>query len=214
MGGASQAGECCADGCRAFCLAGGQVKGYFVLALQAAFLSARSTAISFCLAGGLLRTRSKAISFCLAGGFLRTRSKAISFCLKAARAGPAVAPALHPRYPANTTARCAGSLSKTLFLTDQARFAPSSARLLAASLRLALENAFASAVVMPPQGQNPGQNLKKLNKEQRTKNKEFNFNKALQILIESYNLLNFYTNMTLCQVSFLSLDTKVCGQIG
>ena len=118
-----------------------------------------------CLAGGLLRARSKAISFCLeAGGLLRARSKArskaISFCLKAARAGPAVAPALHPRYPANTTARCAASLSKTLFLTDQARFAPSSARLLAASLRLALENAFSSAVVMPPQGQNPGQNRK------------------------------------------------------
>jgi len=29
-----------------------------------------------------------------------------------------------------------------------------------------------SAVVMPPQSQNPGQNLKYLNKEQRTKNKE------------------------------------------
>ncbi len=54
----------------------------------------------------------------------RSRSKAISFCLKAARAGPAVAPALHPRYPANTTARCAGALSKSVFLTDQARFAP------------------------------------------------------------------------------------------
>ena len=32
-----------------------------------------------------------------------------------------------------------------------------SARPLAASLRLVLENAFASAFVMPPQGQNPGQ---------------------------------------------------------
>jgi len=107
-----------------------------------------------CLAGGLLRARSKAISFCLeAGGLLRARSKArsktISFCLKAVRAGPAVAPALHPRYPANTTARCAGALGKSVFLTDQARFAPGSTRLLAASLRLALENAFPSAFVMP-----------------------------------------------------------------
>jgi len=109
---------------------------------------AQTAAERFALQAAFLRARSKA------------RSKAISFCLKAARAGPAAAPALHPRYPANTTARCAGSLSKTLFLTDQARFAPSSARLLAASLRLALENAFASAVVMPPQGQNPGQNRK------------------------------------------------------
>ncbi|WP_222939122.1 hypothetical protein, partial [Duffyella gerundensis] len=82
----------------------------------------------------------------------------ISFCLKAARAGPAVAPALHPRYPANTTARCAGALSKSLFLTDRTRFAPGSARLLAASLRLALENTFPSAFVMPPQSQNPSQN--------------------------------------------------------
>ena len=69
-----------------------------------------------------------------------------------------------------------------------------------------------SAVVMPPQSQNPGQNLKYLknlnkeqrtkNKEQRTKDKEFNFNKALQILIESYNLLNFYTNMALFNSHF------------
>ncbi|UCB32606.1 hypothetical protein J9874_03178 [Duffyella gerundensis] len=104
------------------------------------------------------KARSKAISFCLkAGGLLRARSKAISYRLKPARAGPAVAPALHPRYPANTTARCAGALSKSVFLTDPARFAPGSARLLAASLRLALENAFPSAFVMPPQGQNPGQ---------------------------------------------------------
>jgi hypothetical protein len=107
------------------------------------------------------RTRSKAISFCLkAGRLLRARSKTISFCLKAARAGPAVAPALHPRYPANTTARCAGTLSKSVFLTDQARFAPGSTHLLAASLRLVLENTFPSAFVMPPQGQNPGQNRK------------------------------------------------------
>jgi len=90
----------------------------------------------------------------------RARSKAISYRLKPARAGPAVAPALHPRYPANTTARCAGTLSKSVFLTDQARFAPSSTHLLAASLRLVLENTFPSAFVMPPQGQNPGQNRK------------------------------------------------------
>ncbi|WP_222938677.1 hypothetical protein, partial [Duffyella gerundensis] len=67
---------------------------------------------------------------------------------------PAPAPRLsgkHNRPPQ------AGSLSKTLFLTDQPRFAPSSTRLFAASLRLILENAFPSAVVMPPQGQNPGQ---------------------------------------------------------
>ena len=76
-------------------------------------------------------------------------STAISFCLKAARAGPAVAPALHPRYPANTTAHVVGTLSKSVFLTDQARFAPSSTHLLAASLRLILENAFPSAFVMP-----------------------------------------------------------------
>ncbi|WP_187488960.1 hypothetical protein [Duffyella gerundensis] len=80
---------------------------------------------------------------------LKARSKAISYRLKPARAGPAVAPALHPRYPANTTARCAGALSKSVFLTDQARFAPGSARLLAASLRLILENTFPSAFVMP-----------------------------------------------------------------
>jgi len=90
----------------------------------------------------------------------RARSKAISYRLKPARAGPAVAPALHPRYPANTTARCAGTLSKSLFLTEQARFAPGSTHLLAASLRLVLENTFPSAFVMPPQGQNPGQNRK------------------------------------------------------
>ena len=92
------------------------------------------------------------------------RSKAISFRLKPARAGPAVAPALHPRYPANTTARCAGALGKSVFLTDQARFAPGSTRLLAASLRLILENTFPSAFVMPlkvntqnpkPKTQNP-----------------------------------------------------------
>jgi len=35
-----------------------------------------------------------------------------------------------------------------------------STRLLTASLRLILENAFASAFVMPPQGQNPSQNRK------------------------------------------------------
>jgi hypothetical protein len=80
---------------------------------------------------------------------LKARSKAISYRLKPARAGPAVAPALHPRYPANTTARCAGALGKSVFLTDQARFAPGSARLLAASLRLILENTFPSAFVMP-----------------------------------------------------------------
>jgi len=70
---------------------------------------------------------------------------------------PAPAPRLsgkHNRPPQ------AGALSKSLFLTDQARFAPSSTRLLAASLRLVLENAFASAAVMPPQGQNPSQNQK------------------------------------------------------
>ncbi|WP_439214747.1 hypothetical protein, partial [Duffyella gerundensis] len=44
---------------------------------------------------------------------------------------------------------CAGSLSTSFFLTDQARFAPGSAHLLAASMRLVLENAFAKAVVMP-----------------------------------------------------------------
>jgi len=79
----------------------------------------------------------------------RARSKAISYRLKPARAGPAVAPALHPRYPANTTAHFVGTLSKSVFLTDPARFAPSSTHLLAASLRLVLENAFASAFVMP-----------------------------------------------------------------
>jgi len=70
---------------------------------------------------------------------------------------PAPAPRLsgkHNRPPP------AGSLSKTLFLTDRTRFASSSTRPLAASLRLALENAFASAFVMPPQGQNPSQNQK------------------------------------------------------
>ncbi|WP_222939920.1 hypothetical protein, partial [Duffyella gerundensis] len=79
----------------------------------------------------------------------RTKSKAISYRLKPARAGPAVAPALHPRYPANTTAHSVGALGKSFFLTDPARFAPGSTRLLAASLRLALENAFPSAFVMP-----------------------------------------------------------------
>jgi len=96
------------------------------------------------------------------------KSTAISFCLKADRAGAACAPALHPGYPANTTARCADALSKTLFLTDRTRFAPSSTRPLATSLRLALENAFASAFVMPLKGQNPSQKQKKkLNKKQR-----------------------------------------------
>ncbi|MGP6487012.1 hypothetical protein [Duffyella gerundensis] len=79
----------------------------------------------------------------------RARSKAISYRLKPARAGPAVAPALHPRYPANTTAHCVGALGKSVFLTDPARFAPGSTRLLAASLRLILENAFPSAFLMP-----------------------------------------------------------------
>ena len=95
----------------------------------------------FCLADGLLRSTS-----------LRStslRSTAISFCLKAARAGPAVAPALHPRFSANTTAHFVGTLTKSVFLTDRTRFAPRSARPLAASLRLALENAFPSAFVMP-----------------------------------------------------------------
>ena len=39
-------------------------------------------------------------------------------------------------------------------------FLSRSTRPLAASLRLVLENAFASAVVMPPQGQGPSQRLK------------------------------------------------------
>uniref|UniRef100_UPI001CA3EF10 hypothetical protein n=1 Tax=Duffyella gerundensis TaxID=1619313 RepID=UPI001CA3EF10 len=73
----------------------------------------------------------------------------ISYRLKPARAGPAVAPALHPRYPANTTAHFVGALSKSVFLTDPARFAPSSTHLLAASLRLILENTFPLAFVMP-----------------------------------------------------------------
>jgi len=42
-----------------------------------------------------------------------------------------------------------GALSKSVFLTDPARFAPGSTRLLAASLRLVLENTFPSAAVMP-----------------------------------------------------------------
>ncbi|WP_225701137.1 hypothetical protein [Duffyella gerundensis] len=42
-----------------------------------------------------------------------------------------------------------GALGKSVFLTDQARFAPGSTRLLAASLRLILENTFPSAFVMP-----------------------------------------------------------------
>ncbi len=87
--------------------------------------------------------------FCLTAGRAGPGQRPFRPGLKPARAGPAVAPALHPRYPANTTAHFVGALSKTLFLTDQARFAPGSARLLAASLRLALENAFASAFVMP-----------------------------------------------------------------
>ncbi|WP_067429051.1 hypothetical protein [Duffyella gerundensis] len=104
----------------------------------------------FCLVGGVpfksqVKSRFAPAKACPS----RARSKAISFCLKAARAGPAVAPALHPRYPANTTAHFVGALSKSVFLTDQARFAPGSAHLLAASLRLALENTFPSAVVMP-----------------------------------------------------------------
>jgi len=53
----------------------------------------------------------------------RARSKAISYRLKPARAGPAVAPALHPRYPASTTAHVVGALSKSISLTDPARFA-------------------------------------------------------------------------------------------
>jgi len=72
-----------------------------------------------------------------------------------------------------------------------------------------------SAVVMPPQSQNPSQNLKNLNKGQRTKDKgqrtkdkEFNFNKALQILIESYNILNFYTNMALFNSHFFIFRYK------
>ena len=116
---------------------------------------------SFCLAGWLLGSmslrsmslRSMSLrSMSLRSMSLRSmslRSTAISFCLKADRAGAACAPPLHPGYPANTTARCAGALSKTLFLTDRTRFAPSSTRPLAASLRLALENAFPSAFVMP-----------------------------------------------------------------
>ena len=78
------------------------------------------------------------------------RSTAISFCPsgRPSRGGsrPAPAPRLsgkHNRPPK------AGSLSKSIFLTDQARFAPSSTRPLAASLRLTLENAFPSAFVMP-----------------------------------------------------------------
>ena len=112
---------------------------------------------------------------CLAGGLLRARSKAISFCLKAVRAGPAVAPALHPRYPANTTARCAGALSKSVFLTDQARFAPGSARLLAASLRLALENAFPSAFVMPLKVKTQFKTKVIKNKSLNKRQKRFNF---------------------------------------
>ncbi len=140
-------------------------------------LGSMAAAISFCLAGRLLRSmylRSTTISFCLTGGLLRSmylrstslrstslRSTTISFCPsgRPSRGGmrPAPAPRLsgkHNRPPP------AGSLSKTLFLTDRTRFAPSSTRPLAASLRLALENAFASAFVMPPQGQNPDQNQK------------------------------------------------------
>jgi len=145
-------------------------------------LGSMAAAISFCLAGGLLRSmplrstsfrstslRSTTISFCLAGELLRSmplrstslRSTTISFCPsgRPSRGGmrPAPAPRLsgkHNRPPP------AGSLSKTLFLTDRTRFAPSSTRPLAASLRLALENAFASAFVMPPQGQKQVQNQK------------------------------------------------------
>ena len=136
-------------------------------------LGSMAAAISFCLAGGLLRSmylrstslRSTSLrSTSLRSTSLRStslRSTTISFCPsgRPSRGGmrPAPAPRLsgkHNRPPP------AGSLSKTLFLTDRTRFAPSSTRPLAASLRLALENAFASAFVMPPQGQNPSQNQK------------------------------------------------------
>jgi len=119
MEGASQAGECCADGCRAFCLAGGlfkgqvksQVKGYFVLP-----------------EGSPSRAGSR----------------------------PGPAPALSGKH--NRPLR--GFPQQNPFPDGPGAIRSCSARLLAASLRLALENAFASAAVMPPQGQNPGQNRK------------------------------------------------------
>ena len=109
-----------------------------------------------CLAGGLLRARSKAISFCLeAGGLLRARSKArsktISFCLKAVRAGPAVALSGKHNRPLS------GFPQQKPFPDGPGAIRSCSTRLLTASLRLALENAFPSAFVMPPQGQNPDQ---------------------------------------------------------
>ena len=91
-----------------FCLAGrlfkGQVNGHVVLPGRR-LLRSRSKAISFCLAGRLLKGQVNGYVVLPGWRLLRSRSKAISFCLKAARAGPAVAPALHPRYPANTIAR-------------------------------------------------------------------------------------------------------------
>ena len=90
------------------------------------------------------------------------------------RAGsrPGPAPALsgkHNRPPK------AGSLSKSVFLTDRTRFAPGSARPLAASLRLALENAFASAFVMPLKVKTQVKTKVIKNKSLNKRQKRFNF---------------------------------------
>ena len=131
-----------------FCLAGG-------------LLGSTSTAISFCLAGALLGSTSTAISFCLAGGLLGSTSTAISFCLKAARAGAAVAPPLHPGYPANTTARRRRVPSSVHISSRTARDSlPAQRSLVPPSMAGHPKMFTSSAVVMPPQSQNPGQNLK------------------------------------------------------
>jgi len=128
--------------------------------LQAGCLKARSTAISFCLAGRLFKGQVKG-HFVLPEG---SPSRAGS------RPGPA--PALsgkHNRPPK------AGSLSKSVFLTDRTRFAPGSARPLAASLRLALENAFPSAFVMPLKVKTQVKTKVIKNKSLNKRQKRFNF---------------------------------------
>jgi len=74
--------------------------------LQAGCLKARSTAISFCLAGWLFKGQVNG-DFVLPEGWLLKGQVNGHFVLpegSPSRAGSR-APALHPRYPANTTAR-------------------------------------------------------------------------------------------------------------
>ena len=108
------------------------------------------------------RARSNAISFCLADGLLRSMSlssTAISFCPtgRPSRGGsrPAPAPRLsgkHNRPPQ------AGTFVGSHFFTDRSRFAPAQRSLVPPSMAGHPEMFISSAVVMPPQGQHRGQN--------------------------------------------------------